>query len=133
MLKKLEALRKQPKHVRNRYAFWTAALVSIVIALFWATTLPTRFSAEDAPVVAAETDTKTFVQTLSEVSAHFKETFANLRTNVEYTQEPTTPDNTLDLNALLLATTTRSEIVSTSSNSLEIGSTSPIKSTVEQQ
>jgi hypothetical protein len=44
MFTKLEALRKKPKHVRDRYAFWFASLATFCIAGVWATTLPAKFS-----------------------------------------------------------------------------------------
>ena len=31
----IEHLREKPEHVRNRYAFWTALGVTLVIAIFW--------------------------------------------------------------------------------------------------
>ncbi len=44
MLKKIEALRKAPKEVRNRYAFWTAALFTSVIILFWLVSVPAKLA-----------------------------------------------------------------------------------------
>jgi len=38
----LDKLRKKPKSVRNRYAFWLAVLFTICVAGIWVTTLPTR-------------------------------------------------------------------------------------------
>jgi hypothetical protein len=55
MLKKIEALRKQPIEVRNRYAFWIAASVTLVIAVIWGSTLPARFS-EEEPVATETTE-----------------------------------------------------------------------------
>lgn len=43
MWRKIEHLRKQPKEVRNRYAFWYAFLITAMIMVVWASTLPARF------------------------------------------------------------------------------------------
>jgi hypothetical protein len=42
MLRKIEQLRTQPKHVRNRHAFYGAALFTAVVAGFWAVSLPAQ-------------------------------------------------------------------------------------------
>tara|TARA_B100000745_G_scaffold283015_1_gene216719 strand:- start:285 stop:680 length:396 start_codon:yes stop_codon:yes gene_type:complete len=42
MLRKIEKLRKEPKEVRNRYAFWVALLFTTVVTVFWLTSLPAR-------------------------------------------------------------------------------------------
>lgn len=42
MLRKIEQIRKEPKEVRNRYAFWVAFLFTAVVAFFWVTSLPAR-------------------------------------------------------------------------------------------
>lgn len=101
MLKKIESLRKQPKHVRNRYAFWIALLVTLVIVTFWTTTLPARFSSENT---MAEQDSEGGLsQDLGEISVRFKEMMGNMWSSVEYVQETEepSPSNLLDLDALL--------------------------------
>jgi len=47
MLRKIEAARKQPKHIRNRYAFWISLGVTSVIAVFWLSSVPSRFSTQE--------------------------------------------------------------------------------------
>ena len=42
MISKIESLRKKPKEVRNRYAFWTALCFTMVIAGFWLMSMPAR-------------------------------------------------------------------------------------------
>ncbi|OIP77532.1 MAG: hypothetical protein AUK16_01655 [Parcubacteria group bacterium CG2_30_44_11] len=44
MFAKLDELRKKPKHVRNRYAFWLATIFTLCVAGVWVTTLPTRLA-----------------------------------------------------------------------------------------
>lgn len=44
MLKKIESIRKKPKEVRQRYAFWYAIGFTAFIAVFWVSTLPSQFS-----------------------------------------------------------------------------------------
>lgn len=43
LLTKIEALRKEPRSVRNRYAFIIALSSTLVIALIWGISLPSRF------------------------------------------------------------------------------------------
>jgi hypothetical protein len=68
MLKKIEALRKAPKHVRTAYAFWIALIVTFVLLVLWGSTLPARFSQEkqaETPLVTD--DLQTFSSTVRSV------------------------------------------------------------------
>ena len=47
MLGKIEALRRKPPHVRNRYAFWIASSLTLIIVVVWSSTLPSRFQDEE--------------------------------------------------------------------------------------
>lgn len=61
LLDTIDAMRKQPKHVRSGYAFWVAVSCTLVVLLLWVTTIPARITfltslggAEtEAPVAAA--------------------------------------------------------------------------------
>jgi hypothetical protein len=44
MFERLEKLRTKPKHIRDRYAFWLSAGVTLCIFGIWATTLPPRLA-----------------------------------------------------------------------------------------
>jgi hypothetical protein len=44
MLKNIETIRKKPKEVRDRYAFWGAFFITFVIASFWLVSVPSRLS-----------------------------------------------------------------------------------------
>ncbi len=58
MQKRLDALQKKPKHVRDRYAFFGAALVTLCLLGIWVTTVPVKLAKltveETAIVVAPE-------------------------------------------------------------------------------
>jgi len=56
MLKKIESLRKQSKEVRNRYAFWWALLFTIVVTVFWVSSLPARMQVLTGAVPAKDTE-----------------------------------------------------------------------------
>jgi hypothetical protein len=71
LLKKIESLRKQPKHIRNRYAFGTAATVTLIIALVWSVSLPGRFYGQS-----------TTNNTDSDGSEKISETFSNLSNTI---------------------------------------------------
>lgn len=43
LIEKIEALRKKPKAVRNRYAFSIALSTTLLIAIVWAVGVPARF------------------------------------------------------------------------------------------
>jgi len=72
MLKKIESLRKQPEHVRNRFAFWTALFVTLIIAALWGSTLPARFENTQA---AEEEEQGT--SSWSTLSSSFQDFFKN--------------------------------------------------------
>lgn len=129
MLKKIEALRKEPVSVRNRWAFWIALSVTLCIAFFWVSTLPARF----APVQADETkqdEGASWSETVGSLTDSFTQTFQNFRANVEYVKEPSETDsqiNTLDLDALFKASSTptirqdfKANIGSTSTTTQEV-------------
>ena len=53
LLEKIEALRKEPKEVRNRYAFISALSVTLLVAVIWSISLPSRLN---NPNVSIEID-----------------------------------------------------------------------------
>ncbi len=57
-MSKLEALRQQPKSVKNQYAFAGAVIVTTVIALLWAVALPSVLSSR-APETIADAEEQT--------------------------------------------------------------------------
>lgn len=71
MLKKIEALRKKPKEVRNRYAFSVALLVTTIILVVWGSTLPARLAPESVEVAAQEKTEESSFQ-------KYKEAFSSL-------------------------------------------------------
>jgi hypothetical protein len=131
MLKQIEALRKQPIHIRNRYAFWIALSTTLVIAFFWGLQLPNKLSVEGKDTVAEDTSGSSFIHTLGEITSNFKNTLRNVGSTASYQRkasdtEEVEPSNTLDLQALVSAAAkakkneaTTSAIVATSSHTVQ--------------
>jgi hypothetical protein len=119
MLDKIEALRKQPKHIRNRYAFWIALSLTLLIALVWALVLSAKLSTKKVVPQEHADDSGSFSRSLSDVSERVTEIFSNMRTRFEYVKEVQPPvitkPDVLDLNALLLATSSKQKSTSTDS------------------
>jgi len=70
MLRKIEALRKEPKSVRNRYAFGFAMAATLVVAFVWMLSLPSRFDNVSVASESAERGSDSigdFKETLSEI------------------------------------------------------------------
>lgn len=111
MLNKIEAMRKKPKHVRNRHAFWIALCVTLLIALFWITTLPARFAPpqETGEIEQAREEMGNFSRSAKELFSRAFSAVASLRSTLEDTQETATSSRqTLDLDALVASSTTSS-------------------------
>jgi hypothetical protein len=111
ILEKIESLRQQPKHIRNRYAFWTSLCVTLIVALVWGVQLPGRFSSGTEVVASKEADAtgSSFVHTLGEMVTGLKASVSNFRGTIEYAKESTgeksdTP-KMLDLRALVASST----------------------------
>lgn len=85
MLKKIESLRKKPRHVRNRYAFWTALIFTLILGVVWGTTLPARFTytTENATNPESLGD---FNDALGGISTNLSETLSTIRTEAELYQ-----------------------------------------------
>ncbi len=105
MLDKIESLRKQPKHVRNRYAFWIALSITLLIALLWALTISARLSPADKVPQEHADDAGSFSRTLRDITQRVKEALAEVRTQVKYESEEQGPEidkpEIIDLNALI--------------------------------
>lgn len=81
MLSKIEALRKKPKYVRNMYAFWGAVGATSVIALVWATTLPSRVDVL-ADQEGVREEVSGFSAFVRDISASVQTSVANIRSGV---------------------------------------------------
>lgn len=127
MLDKIEALRTEPKHIRNRYAFWLALLVTLVIAFFWVMSIPTKLSQSDPQTQKHENEQGSFSRTLGEIKVRVMEIVSSMRTRVEYVQEEKAPVeeniHTLDLRAL---------VASSSEMKTSVGTTTQNDSVLEQ-
>jgi hypothetical protein len=116
MLKKIEALRKQPKYIRNRYAFWSALGVTLLIVSIWALTIPARFSSTDIVEDQNQNDLSVFAQKISDVIQSSIETMTTAKSNVEYArEEPPTEntENTLDFETMFATSSAEKNATST--------------------
>lgn len=129
MLRKIESLRKQPKQVRNRYAFWVALSVTAVITLVWVITLPDKISDFE---VGVSDDTRnelsTFANVINDIKGNVVESFADLRDAGEEVATTTPSSTTQDFSVLLKATRTEETRVQ---QEVLIGTTSSASSTSE--
>lgn len=118
MLDKIESLRKQPKHIRNRYAFWIALSISLLIALVWALTISARLSPKDTVPQEHADDAGSFSRTLSDITQRVKVMFTEMRTQIKYVKDEQTPtndkSNIIDLNALI-ASSSKEKAIDTDS------------------
>lgn len=104
MLKKIEALRMQPKHIRNRYAFWIALFVASCIAVVWILSVPVRFSQPEDVTDSDSTQINEFSDTASDILSRFTGAVEAIRSTSEYVkseQSQETVEATLDLNAMI--------------------------------
>ena len=106
MLRKIEALRKEPKEVRNRYAFWVAFLFTAVITVFWLTSIPARMSTLSG-VVPAEKTEGGFSRMFQNMKASVSDSVPTAPTFTEE-QEGTEEDaGTINFETFFQATTTK--------------------------
>ncbi len=89
MLRKIEALRKAPPHVRNRYAFWVALVVTLLILGVWSLSIPARLSPHEQSVEKAGEEGGFVAHSIRSIFNSINEYFAP--TNTE-TPATTTPD-----------------------------------------
>lgn len=112
MLKKIEALRKEPRHVRNRYAFWTAFCVTLLIIVVWASTLPARFGQTEAPVAhQRESNWGEYKNALGSVLSGAFSRFGAIKTE----KDAETPPERIDF-VELVASSTNAETTATSTD-----------------
>lgn len=89
MLKKIEALRKKPKYVRDRFALTGAVSVTALIAVLWLVSLPAQFS--EAPEVSFKNDTEGgFSRALSDIQGQFANALGGLTDSFDSLQEQST-------------------------------------------
>jgi len=69
----LERMRAKPQHVKGRYAFLGALLITIVIGAVWVTSLPARFSSI-SEVEPVNNDASSASSQLKELGEFFKTT-----------------------------------------------------------
>ena len=111
MLKYIESLRTKPKQVRSAYAFWTAFLVAVCIALIWSSGVSKRFSTQENVLTQAppkEEVTSSLSRVLTDVKERLASSLALFRTKTIYQKEEekiVIPTNTLDLEALFASST----------------------------
>ena len=67
LLEKIEALRKQPKSVRDRYAFGVATGVTALVAVIWMVSLPARLGNSEGGTVVRNPDEPSLTEQLSEL------------------------------------------------------------------
>jgi hypothetical protein len=81
-------IRRKPKHIRQQYAFWSAAAVTAVIALVWTVSLPSRFEDAGAPV-ADEAYTGAFARFIGEAKENVANVFSAHQPHEPTPEEPT--------------------------------------------
>lgn len=111
----LEELRKKPKGIRNLYAFWGAAILTVIIGGVWLLSLSTKFDKIDTSSFKEVGDsTGAFSQFIKKTKLRFSNDTST--TTVESSEAPletatTSPQDTVPSESsskiqLLIATTT---------------------------
>ena len=83
MLDKIEALRKQPKAVRNRYAFSIALSITLFIAVIWTISLPSRMSLNTIISTNSNSDEPSLTDQLSELKDIFGGSIEDIKSQAE--------------------------------------------------
>lgn len=96
MLKKIEELRKRPKHVRDRYAFVSALVFTSAVAMIWVVSLPARFS-ETPEVGLADDQNGSFSRALEDVQGQMANVFGGLGEELNSLQEESAAISDTDL------------------------------------
>lgn len=101
MLSKIEALRKQPKKIRDRYAFYSAFMVTLVIAIIWGFSLPIRYgNITQGLTDGAPTETSGgFVRALSDIKSQFTASLSQVKEILPEQVLPTTDDTSAQTRA----------------------------------
>ena len=112
MLKKIESLRKRPKHVRNQYAFYGAVLVTGIIIVFWVVSIPAKF--QQVEVVQDDSDSDGgFARAFQDLKSNFATVVETTKTEVIDTISVATSTEeagadtryTIDIEAMFATTT----------------------------
>ena len=104
MLHHLETLRKKPLHIKTRYAFFVAFLITASIAGIWTHAVINRFSPQEE-VVLTEVDSSLSRQ-LSRFGDSIRATLILFKPKVQYVQEEQViVPNRIDLEALVASST----------------------------
>jgi hypothetical protein len=110
LLEKIESIRKKPKEVRNRYAFWTAFLITFVIAAVWLASVPARLAGlTNTPLIEQEKVQGGFSRTFSNMKASLMEGFTpseNLQEKVPDVSTNIERKDTIDFDTFFTASST---------------------------
>lgn len=144
MLRKIESLRHEPKPIRDRYAFYWASIVTLVIAGFWAISLPSKFAAitNIGEVVNEDDESGGFSRAIDDIKNNFSASLLDLKELTSTTTDPTAEEikesdhvpaadnNVIDI-AGMFATTSESEPAPTAPapKVIRIATTSQISAT----
>jgi hypothetical protein len=118
MLEKIEALRRKPQHIRNRYAFWTAFCITFLILVLWGSTLPARFASQEtqAPVAEEGGGFGAYKEAFGSLFFKAAETFTSLKKESPDEDFADTQPQRIDF-VELVASSSRNESVSASTTS----------------
>jgi type II secretory pathway component PulC len=134
ILRKIEALRLQPKYIRVRYAFTLSFFITFFIAAIWLYTVFDKFEPEEATEVV-EVDSS-----LSRFLGDMKESLIAriqlLKPTTEYVRQPAVESKTpqLDLDAIVASSTQqklKEQLRATSTEGGRLTATSSPTSTTE--
>jgi hypothetical protein len=131
MLDKIEALRKEPVHVRNRYAFWVAFCVTLLIALVWALSLPSRFATQqEVPEEIVITDeTSRMGAVFASAVLRLREIVDTFRSSTQEGDIATSSDKEeLDFKALIASSTEKRRSAETGTSTASSTATSTVSS-----
>lgn len=104
MLQHLETLRKKPQHIKTRYAFFAAFLITATIAGIWTNAVINRLSPKEE-VVLKEVDSSLSRQ-LSRFGEQIRASLVLFKPKVQYVQEEELlVPNRIDLEALVASST----------------------------
>ena len=128
LLEKIENIRNKPLHIRNQYAFFSALLITVCIAVVWGyITFNTVVHTTTEEVVKKDDVPSSLSRTLGEIKIHIQQSIASMRTSVQYVKTQSDDQDApklLDLDALYASSSKakmeaelRTENTSTSSTS----------------
>lgn len=98
LIRVFSSIRQKPKHVRDQYAFWIAAVVTVLVAVSWLVDLPGKLNPEQAPAESEPVFSSFFNEAGSRLS-DVTESFSGLRTSTESADEQIASTSTLDVSA----------------------------------